>query len=130
MKTHQWTCGFMCKHEQQLQSPWVNQQLHVNVSSLIHGCPGSAPSLQALVTMTPDQRRESISMTQLSEAEHLDKVKPYTLEEFSYDYFRCGHAHAHVSIQPLTAMASRSASTEQIRGLKEQYESKDRFNTK
>uniref|UniRef100_A0A8C5CVX1 Myosin VIIA n=1 Tax=Gadus morhua TaxID=8049 RepID=A0A8C5CVX1_GADMO len=62
----------------------------------------------ALVTMTPDQRRESISMTQLSEAEHLDKVKPYTLEEFSYDYFRCGHAHAHVSIQPLTAMASRS----------------------
>uniref|UniRef100_A0A8C4ZE72 Myosin VIIA n=1 Tax=Gadus morhua TaxID=8049 RepID=A0A8C4ZE72_GADMO len=42
----------------------------------------------ALVTMTPDQRRESISMTQLSEAEHLDKVKPYTLEEFSYDYFR------------------------------------------
>uniref|UniRef100_A0A8D0CXJ8 Myosin VIIA n=1 Tax=Sander lucioperca TaxID=283035 RepID=A0A8D0CXJ8_SANLU len=39
----------------------------------------------ALVTMTPDQRRESISMSQMS---IYDKTKAYTLEEFSYDYFR------------------------------------------
>ncbi|XP_029527278.2 unconventional myosin-VIIa-like isoform X2 [Oncorhynchus nerka] len=42
----------------------------------------------ALVTMTPDQRRESINLSQLALAESEDKVKPYTLEEFSYDYFR------------------------------------------
>ncbi|CAL8268110.1 unnamed protein product [Merluccius merluccius] len=42
----------------------------------------------ALVTMTPGQRRASITMTQLSVADPQDKVKPYTLEDFSYDYFR------------------------------------------
>uniref|UniRef100_A0A8C7NP98 Myosin VIIA n=1 Tax=Oncorhynchus mykiss TaxID=8022 RepID=A0A8C7NP98_ONCMY len=42
----------------------------------------------ALVTMTPDQRRESINLSQTALAESEDKVKPYTLEEFSYDYFR------------------------------------------
>uniref|UniRef100_A0A8C8INK3 Myosin VIIAb n=1 Tax=Oncorhynchus tshawytscha TaxID=74940 RepID=A0A8C8INK3_ONCTS len=42
----------------------------------------------ALVTMTPDQRRESINLSQLALAESEDKVKPYTLEEFSYDHFR------------------------------------------
>ncbi|KAK6322586.1 hypothetical protein J4Q44_G00073780 [Coregonus suidteri] len=42
----------------------------------------------ALVTMTPDQRRESINLSQMALAESEDKVKPYTLEEFSYDYFR------------------------------------------
>uniref|UniRef100_A0A3P8ZLA6 Myosin VIIAb n=1 Tax=Esox lucius TaxID=8010 RepID=A0A3P8ZLA6_ESOLU len=42
----------------------------------------------ALVTMTPDQRRESISLSQLALAQSEGKVKPYTLEEFSYDYFR------------------------------------------
>ncbi|KAJ3589043.1 hypothetical protein NHX12_009891 [Muraenolepis orangiensis] len=41
-----------------------------------------------LVTMTPNQRRESISMSQLSAADQRDKVKPHTLEEFSYKYFR------------------------------------------
>ncbi|KAA8586579.1 hypothetical protein FQN60_000415, partial [Etheostoma spectabile] len=39
----------------------------------------------ALVTMTPDQRRESINLSQMS---IYDKTKAYTLEEFSYDYFR------------------------------------------
>ncbi|XP_038844411.1 unconventional myosin-VIIa-like [Salvelinus namaycush] len=42
----------------------------------------------ALVTMTPDQKRESINLSQTALAESEDKVKPYTLEEFSYDYFR------------------------------------------
>ncbi|TNN61986.1 Unconventional myosin-VIIa [Liparis tanakae] len=38
----------------------------------------------ALVSMTPDQRRESIGLSSGVE----DKTKAYTLEEFSYDYFR------------------------------------------
>ena len=38
--------------------------------------------------MTPDQRRESISLSQMSPSDQ-DKAKAYTLEEFSYDYFRC-----------------------------------------
>ncbi|KAG9338693.1 hypothetical protein JZ751_025361 [Albula glossodonta] len=42
----------------------------------------------ALVTMTPDQRQESIRMSQLHLSESEERVKPYTLEEFSYDYFR------------------------------------------
>ncbi|MEQ2234302.1 Unconventional myosin-VIIa, partial [Ilyodon furcidens] len=41
----------------------------------------------ALVTMTPDQRRESLSLSQMSLSE-MDKSKAYTLEEFSYDHFR------------------------------------------
>ncbi|XP_061103707.1 unconventional myosin-VIIa-like isoform X1 [Conger conger] len=44
--------------------------------------------LVALVTMTPDQRRPSISLSQLVLAEGVEKVKPYTLEEYSYNYFR------------------------------------------
>lgn len=40
--------------------------------------------------MTPDQRRESISLSQMSLLEQ-DKPKAYTLEEFSYDHFRCKH---------------------------------------
>uniref|UniRef100_A0A8C4EBN6 Myosin VIIAa n=1 Tax=Dicentrarchus labrax TaxID=13489 RepID=A0A8C4EBN6_DICLA len=43
---------------------------------------------QALVTMTPDQRQESVRVSQLVMPESDDKMKPYTLEEFSYDYFR------------------------------------------
>lgn len=43
---------------------------------------------QALVTMTPDQRRESINLSNMSLYEKEDKMKAYTLEEFSYDYFR------------------------------------------
>ncbi|XP_051903200.1 unconventional myosin-VIIa-like isoform X3 [Hippocampus zosterae] len=41
-----------------------------------------------LVTMTPDQRRESVTLSQMSLANSEDKSKAYTLEEFSYDYFR------------------------------------------
>ncbi|XP_072432946.1 myosin VIIAa isoform X3 [Chiloscyllium punctatum] len=41
-----------------------------------------------LVTMTPGQRQEAIRTSQLSISELEEKVKPYTLEEFSYDYFR------------------------------------------
>lgn len=44
---------------------------------------------QALVTMTPDQRRESINMSNMNLCDKEDKTKAYTLEEFSYDYFRC-----------------------------------------
>ncbi|KAM8835793.1 unconventional myosin-VIIa isoform 1-T1 [Synchiropus picturatus] len=42
----------------------------------------------ALVTMTPDQRRESISQSQMNLCEKEDRGKAYTLEEFSYDHFR------------------------------------------
>ncbi|KAI1903183.1 hypothetical protein AGOR_G00024590 [Albula goreensis] len=42
----------------------------------------------ALVTMTPAQRRASIGLSQPVFSESVEKVKPYTLEEYSYDYFR------------------------------------------
>ncbi|KAM5247362.1 unconventional myosin-VIIa isoform 3-T3 [Ctenodactylus gundi] len=42
----------------------------------------------ALVTMTPDQRQDVIRLLQLRTAEPEVRSKPYTLEEFSYDYFR------------------------------------------
>ncbi|XP_070826045.1 unconventional myosin-VIIa [Chaetodon trifascialis] len=42
----------------------------------------------ALVTMTPDQRQESVRVSQLVLPESDGRLKPYTLEEFSYDYFR------------------------------------------
>ncbi|KAM4796151.1 LOW QUALITY PROTEIN: unconventional myosin-VIIa [Rhinophrynus dorsalis] len=41
-----------------------------------------------LVTMTPDQKQDVVRAVQLTTTEHEEKVKPYTLEEFSYDYFR------------------------------------------
>ncbi|KAM6932582.1 myosin VIIAa isoform 2-T2 [Lycodopsis pacificus] len=44
--------------------------------------------IMALVTMTPDQRQESVRVSQLVLPESDDRMKPYTLEEFSYDYFR------------------------------------------
>ncbi|KAI4581051.1 hypothetical protein MJG53_010593 [Ovis ammon polii x Ovis aries] len=42
----------------------------------------------ALVTMTPDQRQDVIRLLQLRTAEPEVRAKPYTLEEFSYNYFR------------------------------------------
>lgn len=39
--------------------------------------------------MTPDQRRESINLSNMNLCDKEDKTKAYTLEEFSYDYFRC-----------------------------------------
>uniref|UniRef100_A0A667XP48 Myosin VIIAa n=1 Tax=Myripristis murdjan TaxID=586833 RepID=A0A667XP48_9TELE len=42
----------------------------------------------ALVTMTPDQRQESVRVSQLVLPESNGRMTPYTLEEFSYDYFR------------------------------------------
>ncbi|XP_034024425.1 unconventional myosin-VIIa-like [Thalassophryne amazonica] len=42
----------------------------------------------ALVTMTPDQRQETIRVSQFVMPESESRMKPYTLEEFSYDYFR------------------------------------------
>uniref|UniRef100_A0A8C3IWW2 Myosin VIIA n=1 Tax=Chrysemys picta bellii TaxID=8478 RepID=A0A8C3IWW2_CHRPI len=42
----------------------------------------------ALVTMTPDQRQDVIRTSQLVISDSEERVKPYTLEEFSYDYFR------------------------------------------
>ncbi|NXW60143.1 MYO7A protein, partial [Eurystomus gularis] len=42
----------------------------------------------ALVTMTPDQRQDVIRTSQLAISDNEERVKPYTLEEFSYDYFR------------------------------------------
>ncbi|XP_067322572.1 unconventional myosin-VIIa isoform X3 [Anolis sagrei] len=42
----------------------------------------------ALVTMTPDQRQDVIRTAQLVMSDSEERMKPYTLEEFSYDYFR------------------------------------------
>ncbi|KAM3934764.1 unconventional myosin-VIIa isoform 2-T2 [Leptodactylus fuscus] len=41
-----------------------------------------------LVTMTPDQRQDVVRTVQMTTVEQEEKTKPYTLEEFSYDYFR------------------------------------------
>lgn len=41
--------------------------------------------------MTPDQRQESVRVSQLVMPETDGRMKPYTLEEFSYDYFRYTH---------------------------------------
>lgn len=38
--------------------------------------------------MTPDQRRESIGLSTSDHSDEEEKLKAYTLEEFSYDYFR------------------------------------------
>ncbi|NXL93135.1 MYO7A protein, partial [Alectura lathami] len=42
----------------------------------------------ALVTMTPDQRQDVIRTSQMAISDSEERAKPYTLEEFSYDYFR------------------------------------------
>ncbi|TRY99157.1 hypothetical protein DNTS_033984, partial [Danionella cerebrum] len=46
------------------------------------------PDIVALVTMTPDQRQESVRISHVPAVETEEQIKPYTLEEFSYDYFR------------------------------------------
>lgn len=38
--------------------------------------------------MSSEQCKESISLSQLNLMDGEEKVKPYTLEEFSYDHFR------------------------------------------
>lgn len=43
---------------------------------------------KTLVSMSPEQCKESISLSQLNLMDCEEKVKPYTLEEFSYDHFR------------------------------------------
>lgn len=45
-------------------------------------------TFQTLVSMSPEQCKESISLSQLNLMDSEEKVKPYTLEEFSYDHFR------------------------------------------
>ncbi|KAM8814887.1 unconventional myosin-VIIa [Rhynchonycteris naso] len=44
--------------------------------------------IAALVTMTPDQRQDVIRLLQQRTPDPEVRAKPYTLEEFSYDYFR------------------------------------------
>ncbi|XP_072849568.2 unconventional myosin-VIIa isoform X2 [Pogona vitticeps] len=46
------------------------------------------PEIVALVTMTPDQRQDVIRTAQLVMSDGEERMKLYTLEEFSYDYFR------------------------------------------
>ncbi|XP_070399828.1 myosin VIIAa [Nothobranchius furzeri] len=46
------------------------------------------PEVVVLVTMTPDQRQESVRVSQVILPEKEERQTPYTLEEFSYDYFR------------------------------------------
>lgn len=38
--------------------------------------------------MSPDQRKDSISLSHQNLQDSVEKVQPYTLEEFSYDHFR------------------------------------------
>lgn len=45
-------------------------------------------TFQTLVSMSSEQCKESISLSQLNLIDGEEKVKPYTLEEFSYDHFR------------------------------------------
>uniref|UniRef100_A0A673N1S9 Unconventional myosin-VIIa-like n=1 Tax=Sinocyclocheilus rhinocerous TaxID=307959 RepID=A0A673N1S9_9TELE len=42
----------------------------------------------SLITMSPDQRKDSISLSNQNQLDSGEKVQPYTLEEFSYDHFR------------------------------------------
>uniref|UniRef100_A0A671LN89 Unconventional myosin-VIIa-like n=1 Tax=Sinocyclocheilus anshuiensis TaxID=1608454 RepID=A0A671LN89_9TELE len=42
----------------------------------------------SLITMSPDQRKDSISLSHRNLLDSGEKVQPYTLEEFSYDHFR------------------------------------------
>ncbi|XP_016332831.1 unconventional myosin-VIIa isoform X2 [Sinocyclocheilus anshuiensis] len=42
----------------------------------------------SLITMSPDQRKDSISLSHQNQLDSGEKVQPYTLEEFSYDHFR------------------------------------------
>uniref|UniRef100_A0A8C8AIM8 Myosin VIIB n=1 Tax=Otus sunia TaxID=257818 RepID=A0A8C8AIM8_9STRI len=47
------------------------------------------PSSQVLLTMSPDQRRTASQNSYMDEPDEEDlKLKPYTLEEFSYEHFR------------------------------------------
>uniref|UniRef100_A0A8B9DNE0 Myosin VIIB n=1 Tax=Anser cygnoides TaxID=8845 RepID=A0A8B9DNE0_ANSCY len=47
------------------------------------------PSSQVLLMMSPDQRRTASQNSYMDEPDEEDlKVKPYTLEEFSYEHFR------------------------------------------
>uniref|UniRef100_A0A803XVG6 Myosin VIIB n=1 Tax=Meleagris gallopavo TaxID=9103 RepID=A0A803XVG6_MELGA len=47
------------------------------------------PSSQSLLMMSPDQRRTASQNSYIEEPDEEDlKVKPYTLEEFSYEHFR------------------------------------------
>ncbi|XP_056467244.1 myosin VIIAa isoform X2 [Gadus chalcogrammus] len=46
------------------------------------------PDIVALVTMTPDQRQESVRVSHMALPDSSERMKPYTLEEFSFDYFR------------------------------------------
>ncbi|XP_058614068.1 unconventional myosin-VIIa isoform X2 [Onychostoma macrolepis] len=42
----------------------------------------------SLITMSPDQRKDSVSLSHQNLLDSGEKVQPYTLEEFSYDHFR------------------------------------------
>ncbi|XP_059397583.1 unconventional myosin-VIIa isoform X1 [Carassius carassius] len=42
----------------------------------------------SLITMSPDQRKDSISLSHQNLLDSGEKVQPYTLEEYSYDHFR------------------------------------------
>ncbi|KAM6157820.1 unconventional myosin-VIIa isoform 4-T4 [Rhynchocyon petersi] len=83
--------------EQVMNSGWANG---INERTKQHGdfptdCVYVMPTVTmppreivALVTMTPDQRQDVIRLLQMQTAEPEVRAKPYTLEEFSYDYFR------------------------------------------
>ncbi|XP_048643965.1 unconventional myosin-VIIa isoform X3 [Marmota marmota marmota] len=88
--------------EQVMNSGWANG---INERTKQHGdfptdCVYVMPTVTmppqeivALVTMTPDQRQDVIRLLQLRTAEPEVRAKPYTLEEFSYDYFRSPPKH-------------------------------------
>lgn len=48
----------------------------------------SVSASQAVITAAPDQRRESLGLLVVPPEDSEEKSAPYTLEEFSYNYFR------------------------------------------
>lgn len=72
------TCTYMLSNTWQ----WVQRPV-----SMWHFC--VAVLLQSLLMMSPDQRRTASQNSFMEEPdEEAIKVKPYTLEEFSYEHFR------------------------------------------
>jgi len=47
--------------------------------------------------MSPDQRKDCIKLSDQNLLESGEKAQPHTLEEFSYDHFRCLNALQNLS---------------------------------
>lgn len=54
--------------------------------------------------MTPDEKQDVVRTVQMTLQEQEEKVKPYTLEEFSYDYFRLGYHYMTADMNLYTSL--------------------------